>query len=604
MRKVFIFLLLVSALAAAQMPVPAPPRVYLNTTWNPPSVGFTWHARISADLQNALNSAHPGDTIVLDAGSVYTGNFTLPAKANPLGQWIYIQSSALSRLPAPGVRIGPSNTPNMAKIVTPNVSPALNPLPGANHYRLVGLEVTTASNQGCQPHNNPPVNCFTYFLFGQPDGGSGHPTQLPDSITFDRVYMHGSNTYDVREGIQGNVTNLAVIDSYISDIHQSTADSQAIVAYFTPGPIKIVDNFLSATTEDVMFGGAGGYNNPYVPSDIEIRRNHFFKPLSWDSCGAGGTLGSSGIQPNGVPCPPGLGYQWVEKNNLEFKSARRVVVTGNIFENTWQSAQVGYSVLFTIRTSQSGNIAVVDDIEVASNILKNVDRGFNTLEQDDGCGPPSYPNCTNPGESKRVWVHNNLILLSNNPDVGIAKHNWVAINGGSATRNGLIDYVFQHNTALMIDGSQMWNYVFGLNQTGCPDIPGSPTPHNVWILDNVIARQPSGDCGYQGTTGLGYYMGNPSPLAPRYLGNVMFVPSGDRVATWPLHNYATMVPVTYVNPSSANYQLLTPYWTDTSDGRLSGINWAALQAAIGSSISVVMHGPIGVLGSSVPGPHP
>src|ERR1022692_2421978 len=84
MRKAFSFLLLFSALAAAQMPVPAPPRVYINTTWNPPS-GATWHARISADLQNALNSAHPGDTIVLDAGSIYTGNFTLPAKANPLG---------------------------------------------------------------------------------------------------------------------------------------------------------------------------------------------------------------------------------------------------------------------------------------------------------------------------------------------------------------------------------------------------------------------------------------------------------------------------------------------------------------------------------------
>jgi hypothetical protein len=100
-------------------------------------------------------------------------------------------------------------------------------------------------------------------------------------------------------------------------------------------------------------------------------------------------------------------------------------------------------------------------------------------------------------------------------------------------------------------------------------------------------------------------MSDPSPLAPRYLGNVMFAPIGDRVATWPLHNYATMVPGTYVNPGNANYQLLTPYWTDTSDGRLSGIDWATLQAAIGGSISVVLHGSIGVLGSSsVPGPHP
>src|ERR1019366_829840 len=85
MRKTLIFILLLTAVAAGQMPVPALPRMYIDTTWNPPSGGVTWHARISADLQNALNSAHPGDTIVLDAGSIYTGNFTLPAKANPLG---------------------------------------------------------------------------------------------------------------------------------------------------------------------------------------------------------------------------------------------------------------------------------------------------------------------------------------------------------------------------------------------------------------------------------------------------------------------------------------------------------------------------------------
>src|ERR1019366_2138091 len=506
MRKTLIFILLLTAVAAGQMPVPALPRMYIDTTWNPPSGGVTWHARISADLQNALNSAHPGDTIVLDAGSVYTGNFTLPAKANPLGQWIYIQSSALSRLPAPGVRIGPSNAPHMAKIVTPNGSPALNPLPGANHYRLVGLEVTTASNQGCNPSTVPPTNCFTYFLFGQPDGGRGHQNNLPDSITFDRVYMHGSNTYDVREGIQGNVTNLAVIDSYISDIHQGYADSQAIIAYFTPGPIKIVNNFLSATTENVMFGGAGGYNNPYVPSDIEIRHNHFFNPLSWDSCGAGGTLASGQLQPNGVPCPPGLGYQWIEKNSLEFKSAQRVVVTGNVMENTWLSSQIGYSVDFTASTAQSGNISVTDDIEFASNILKNVDRGFTTLEQDYNCGTPTYPLCTNQGQVKRSWVHNNLILLSANLDTTPGQHPWLQVDGGDksaflGTTVGLTDFIFQHNTVLMIDGSVLRDFAFNLQGGGICNPPVSTT-HNIWMLDNVIARQPIGTCGWRGTTGL------------------------------------------------------------------------------------------------------
>ena len=570
--------------ATAQEPNPAPPQVYIDTTWNPPIQGGTWTVNSSSTFQLALNMAQPGDTIVLNNSSVYSGNFTLPAKTNPNNQWIYIESSALANLPPPGTRVSPTDEPNMAKIVTPNGSPALNPLPGANHYRLVGLEVTTASNQGCIPHNVPPVNCYTYFLFGQPDGGSGHPTQLPDSIFFDRVYMHGSPTFDVREGIQGNVTNLAVIDSYISDIHQSTADSQAIIAYFTPGPIKIVDNFLSATTENVMFGGAGGYNNPYVPSDIEIRHNHFFKPLSWDSCGAGGTLASGQLQPNGVPCPPGLGYQWIEKNSLEFKSAQRVVVTGNVMENTWLSSQIGYSVDFTASTAQSGNISVTDDIEFASNILKNVDRGFTTLEQDYNCGTPTYPLCTNKGESKRVWVHNNLILLSANRDTPV-QHTWLQVDGGAVPYStvGLIDYVFQHNTALMIDGSEMWNYVFALAGKGSCTPTTSPT-HNIWMLDNVIARQPSGTCGWQGTTGLGYYMGYPSPLAPRYLGNVMFVPSGDSVHLFPPKN-SLQTKIAYADPAAANYQLVSPNWTQTSDKLPAGVDMTALDAATAGAAS-------------------
>ncbi len=180
--------------------------------------------------------------------------------------------------------------------------------PGANHYRLVGLEITSNSTRGGNPNANPPSNNFTYYLIGwNPAIGLAEP----DSITVDRSYIHGSDTQDVGQGVQANGSNFAVIDSYISDIHESTFDSQAILAYWTPGPIKIVNNFLSATTEDVMFGGAGGYNNPYVPSDIEIRRNHFFKPLAWDSCGVHGTVGqrTATCQWNGLYGPASVGRE-------------------------------------------------------------------------------------------------------------------------------------------------------------------------------------------------------------------------------------------------------------------------------------------------------
>ena len=401
MNKFLVFVLFfvaVVAVAPAQVPVPAQPQVYLDTTWNPPTGGTTWRPHSAADFQTALNSSQPGDIIVLDAGRTYSGNFTIPVKNPASGKWIYIESSALTSLPASGTRVSPANAANMPKLTTPNVYPALTALcvsptggqgynqcaqghplysVGTNHVRLVGLEITSNSTQGCNLSNNPPVPCWSYYAFAaeSPDNGdNASVSPLADHITIDRCYIHGvtngSHSQDIVHAVGANATNFAVVDSYISDIHGSTNDSQAVLVYYTPGPIKIVNNYLSATTEDVMVGGAGGYNNPYIPSDLEIRGNHFYKPTTWDQVG--------------VTIPP---YNmWVTKNNLELKSARRVLATGNIMENDWISGQMGFSVLFTVRTSQSGNIAVVDDVTFQNNVLTNVDAGWSLIETDDQCG--------------------------------------------------------------------------------------------------------------------------------------------------------------------------------------------------------------------------
>src|SRR5215213_4865239 len=66
----------------------------------------------------ALNNSQLGDTIILKAGTSYTGQFTLPNKTTGTG-WITIQSSALASLPAAGVRVSPSNAVNMPKLVAP-----------------------------------------------------------------------------------------------------------------------------------------------------------------------------------------------------------------------------------------------------------------------------------------------------------------------------------------------------------------------------------------------------------------------------------------------------------------------------------------------------
>jgi hypothetical protein len=571
-----------------QPPLPEPPHTYLDTAYHRPS-GSTVRVRKGDNLQDALDAVHPGDTILIEAGATFIGNFLLRPKTGE--GWIYIESSAIENKVHPGQRVSPDDAASMPKIETSNSDSAIDVLPSANNYRLVGLEITPAAGAP-RPYSLVNIDYITSRIeakirtLAKSVAPALSPSDnFPHNIVIDRCYIHGSNIQDVREGVAVNGIAVAIIDSHISDIHDSTADSQAILSYRTPGPIKIVNNLLSATTEDVMFGGAGDYNNPYIPSDIEIRRNHFFKPLAWESCGTHGTVPPGAILRNGAKCPNGQANQWVEKNNLEFKSGRRAVVTGNVFENTWASGQLGGSVVFTTRTSQSGNSSVVNDILFQSNFLKNVDSGIGTLEQDDTCNAHfGYPNCTNAGESRRIWVDNNLLLLSPNPDV--YQHVGLKLDGGNSTYRGETDFIFQHNTVLMSDLSTLWNSIyFELPQLswGCKPPARFSATHNVWILDNVMMRQPNGDCGFVttegGVNGLGYYMGDPAPLAPRFAGNVMYVPSGDRMQSFPPKNSA-QTKVTFTDTAAGNYQLATPKWTQTTDGTLAGVDMTALEAAI------------------------
>jgi hypothetical protein len=133
--------------------------------------------------------------------------------------------------------------------------------------------------------------------------------------------------------------------------------------------------------------------------------------------------------------------------------------------------------------------------------------------------------------------------------------------------------LIQHNTVQGINGSQSWASLYFSNAVA----PDHPT--NVWILDNALGRQPTGDGGFQGQAALDKYVPLPSPDSLRFAGNAMFAPSGDRVATWPPHNYATTVSFIFSDVSRGNYQLVTPAWTDTSDGKIAGVDMSAIITA-------------------------
>ena len=566
--RTIIFVLMLSGLAIALVPVAELPRVYIDTTWTPPTGGTTWAAHTSAQLSSALTHSSPGDLIVLDAGATYIGNFQLPAKINPNNKWIYVISSQLARLPA-GTRVSPASAVNMPKIVTSNVAPAFDVKGGANHWRFAGLEMTSASTQGCNPTHVPPINCYSFLLIGP----YSQSTPLADSFTIDRCYLHGTANIDLQRAILANMSNFAIVDSYISDVHMIGTDTQAVGAWYSPGPFKLVNNHLEAAGENVMFGGAGGASNPYIPSDIEVRNNEIYKPLSW------------------VPLSLGSKATMVVKNAFEVKSGRRILFYSNTIENVWAAGQDGSAMVLTVRTGQSGDIAVVNDLTISSNVFKNVVSGIDGTASDDLCGPGyGYSNCHNAGSQDRWVIQNNVFTFYDPTLPGGLRNLGFGLGNGPDRIHGtwvpMRDILFQHNTTVAASSTPCWNSIY-FGVVGLTP-PYSNVTNNVWILDNALCRQPTGDNQQQGIPGLTQYMGTPSTppydLTQRFYGNVMYVAAGNTGRAWPPHSYATTVPFTYVNPASFDYQLLTPYWTDTSDGNLAGISYTAIpRTAAGSN---------------------
>jgi len=177
--------------AAFAVPVPELPRVYIDTTYAPPA-GNTITVNAGGNLQNAINSAQPGDTIVLQAGATFTGPFTLPNKGASTA-WIYIRSSNIGALPAPGNRVSPADAPKMPAIIgTGSPVIAVQTAAGAHHYRFVGIEF------------KPAPGAYTTGLIRLGSGYETNASQFPHNIVIDRCYIHGDATLGGRRGIALN----------------------------------------------------------------------------------------------------------------------------------------------------------------------------------------------------------------------------------------------------------------------------------------------------------------------------------------------------------------------------------------------------------------
>lgn len=496
---------------------PELPRVRVDTAY-PARAGRTIEVGAGGDFQAALDAARPGDDVVLEAGAIFTGPFTLPRKSGTA--WIVVRSSAMDRLPGPGTRVTPAGATAMPKLEA-RWGAAISAEPASHHYRFVGIEMRPS----------PGAFLLNVILLGSRESSLD---ELPHHLVFDRCYIHGDEARGSRRGVALGSRETAVVDSWISDFKEGAFDSQAIAGWNGPGAFRIENNYIEGAGENVMFGGADPKIQGLVPSDIEILRNHFKKPLAWKK---------------GEPAHDGT--SWSTKNLFELKNARRVLVSGNLFEQNWVNSQSGFAIVLTVR-NQDGKApwSAVEDVTFQNNVVRHTAAGIDVLGRDDNAAS---------GPAARIAIRNNLF-----EDVGTER--WGG--GGKLFQilDGAADVLIEHNTAF---------------QTGSiVTAEGRPNLGFVY-RDNIAPHNAHGIVGTGVASGL--------PTRAVFFPDGLFrrnVIAGGNADSYPADNFfpSSLDDVGFVDRANGDYRLGpgSPYRRAGSDGADVGADFRLLQEALGA----------------------
>ncbi|HEY6991803.1 MAG TPA: RICIN domain-containing protein, partial [Bryobacteraceae bacterium] len=305
-------------------------------------------------------------------------------------------------------------------------------------------------------------------------------------------------------------------------------DTQALAGWNGPGPYTITNNYLEAGTEIVAFGGAATSIAGVVPSNIAIKGNLFYRPLSWMP---------------GSPSYAGIPV-WV-KNDIEFKNAQDVTIDSNTFENNWRGAdQRGFFLLFNVRT-EWGQVpwAVVNNVKVTNNIFRHSAAGIDiTGHDDDGSGSASN------------------FLIQNNVWEDINGNNWGGDGRWFQATSGANNVTVDHNTVF---------------QTGFILIFDVGQEHNVNFTNNIV--QVGWDVAGNGA-GIGISALNAYDVGGIFSNNVLV---GASSSQYPLGNFfpSSIDQVGFVNYAGGDYRLASnsPYKNAGTDSKDLGANLTTAQ---------------------------
>jgi hypothetical protein len=241
------------------------------------------------------------------------------------------------------------------------------------------------------------------------------------------------------------------------------------------------------------------------------------------------------------------------KNIFELKSARRVLVAGNVMEHNWADGQVGHAIVFTPRNQDGGAPwTTIADVTFVRNVVARTASGFNILGEDD-----NYPS----QQQQRVVIRDNLVSIDSVTFAGAGRAFQVIAPG-----RPVVGLLIAHNTVRIAGHSALT-----MGDSG-------QVAQGFVYRDNVTER------GTYGVFGSGSSEGNPS--LQHYVPDHVFgrnVLIGFDMARYPQDNFfpASTAEVGFVDAAAGNFRLAatSPYAAMSTDGTDPGADFDLLEAA-------------------------
>jgi hypothetical protein len=347
-------------------PAELPKTCYYTGMDGTPSPGRQIRVAAKSDLAAAVESAKCGDTLLLPAGASFEIR-ELSRKNCDDRHYITIRTDTPdSKLPPEGTRISPA----WAGVASLAGRPLYAQPAGGPQKLLATLVVHRPSGAVVGDH----IRFIGIEWTSDPAANIGRLVSLEDAdhIILDRNWIHPGEGAEVGKGV-GMIKGarvIALINSYVSGLNcvaraGKCTDAAAVGGGNGDSPtgtFKIFNNFLEASGQNVFFGGSAAKVNP---TDIEVRRNHLFRPLTWKEGEPGYT-------------PSASGNPYIVKNNFELKNAQRVLFEANLLENSWGGfTQAGFSILLTPKNPQDKCPACqVTDVTIRYCRIRNVAAGL------------------------------------------------------------------------------------------------------------------------------------------------------------------------------------------------------------------------------------